>query len=111
MTIEQAGNIVGILLAALIAGWVRSDAQKHGFKPAAALGWSLGVFLLMIVFLPAYLWVRRGYSPEKPGAPSRPNAAPIAGVPCRYCGYENVGNPDYCGKCGRQMRSSTDIHR
>lgn len=105
--IELIGNVVGVLVAAAIAGWVRFDAQKRGFKTSTAIGWSIGVFLLLIVFLPFYLWARRKHSPEATSV----TAAPIAGVPCPYCGYVNSGAPDYCGKCGRQMRSSTEIHR
>ena len=107
--IELIGNIVGIFVAAAIAVWVRMDARKRGLSAGAATGWGIGVFLLLIVFLPLYLWMRRDFSSAKSGATK--SAAPIAGVPCRYCGYENTGDPDYCGKCGRQMRSSTDIHR
>ena len=105
---ELIGNGVGILIAGLIAVWVGLDAKKHGLKNSTAVGWGIGVFFLLIVFLPLYLWSRRKASPAG-AAPT--SAAPIAGVPCRYCGYENAGNPDYCGKCGRQMRSSTEIHR
>ncbi len=108
-TIDLLGNGIGMLIAAAIAGWVRFDAGKRGFKTGAAIGWSVGVFLMLIVFLPIYLWVRRKH-PYVTGTALTTNA-PIAGVPCPYCGYSNAGDPDYCGKCGRQMRSSTEIHR
>ncbi|PQV64140.1 hypothetical protein B1R32_107166 [Abditibacterium utsteinense] len=107
---EQAGTqLFALMVAGGVAGWVRFDAQKRGFKAGAAIGWSVGVFLVMIVFLPLYLWARRN-SPLPEGALQTP-LAPIAGVPCPYCGYENAGSPDYCAKCGRQLRSSTEIHR
>ncbi len=109
--VETIGNIGGIVIAALIAGWVRYDAKKRGLKTSAAVGWGVGVFLLLIVFLPLYLWMRSKNFPVSPLAMAPQNPAPIAGVPCPYCGYENAGNSDYCGKCGRQMRSSTEIHR
>jgi len=108
-SVELIGNIVGALLAAGTAVWVNLDARKRGLQPRAALGWSAGVFLLLIVFLPLYLWTRTKSSSSSAASP-RP-IAPIAGVPCRYCGYANAGDPDYCGKCGRQMRSSNEIHR
>jgi len=107
--LELIANGVGIVIAALIAGWVRFDAKKRGLKSSTATGWGVGVFLLLIVFLPLYLWSRRKNAPIS--KTSEAVSKPIAGVPCRYCGYENAGNPDYCGKCGRQMRSSTEIHR
>jgi len=107
--IELLGNGVGILLAAAIAIWVRADAKKRGLKSSSATGWAVGVFLLLIVFLPLYLWSRRKNAPQSTTSPTP--VAPIAGVPCRYCGYQNADNADYCGKCGRQLRSSTEIHR
>lgn len=110
--IELIGNGVGAVIALLIAIAVHRDARKRGLEPRAALGWSIGTFLLLIVFLPLYLWKRREFS-ASPGEIKTPQtpSAPLAGVPCRYCGYENAGNSDYCGKCGRQMRSSTEIHK
>jgi len=45
------------LLIALIAGiFVGKDARKRGMS---AWGWGIGVFLLMIVFLPVYFIVRK----------------------------------------------------
>ena len=109
MNIEQIGNLVGFLIAACIAGWVRFDAKKRGLSSGAAIGWGVGVFLLLIVFLPLYFWKRSQLA--APTGSSRRPTAPIAGLPCQYCGYPNEGNVDFCGKCGRQLRKSTEIHR
>ncbi len=108
---ETIARFLALIIAGLVAGWVRLDARRRGFSAGAAIGWSVGVFLMMILFLPPYLWVRRKY-PLLSGAADLPrNAPPIAAPPCPYCGYPNAGNSDYCAKCGRQLKSSTEIHR
>ena len=54
-------QLVGMCIAFIIAFWVYTDAEKRGMN---AIGWAIGVFLLLIVFLPWYL-IRRGKFPER----------------------------------------------
>jgi len=49
-------EIIGVIIAALVAVFIYSDATKRGMN---GIGWAIGVFLLMIVFLPIYLIVRK----------------------------------------------------
>lgn len=107
---EQTTRLIALLVAGAVAGWVRLDARQRGFKTSAALAWSAGVFLVMVVFLPLYLWVRRQHPLSHDGARVSLSKAPIAAVPCPYCGYPDPG-PNFCEKCGRQLKSSTEIHR
>lgn len=52
-------RFIGLLIAAAGAVWVYKDAKKRGYETLAAIGWALGVFFLMIVFLPLYLFAGR----------------------------------------------------
>ena len=48
--------ILGLIIALVVGILIGQDAEKRGMN---GLGWGLGVFLLMIVFLPVYLIVRK----------------------------------------------------
>ena len=50
------GTLLGLIIAAIVAGCVYSDALKRGMS---AGWWAIGVFLFMIIFLPIYLIVRK----------------------------------------------------
>jgi len=49
-------QFIGLLIAAIVAYFVGQDAEKRGMS---AWGWGIGVFLLMIVFLPLYFILRK----------------------------------------------------
>ena len=92
----------GLAVAAVVAGWVVADAMRRGKSNGAALLWGLGVLLLLIVFLPLYLFMRWG---EKPGI--QVNAPTTL---CQYCGLSSPGDPAYCPHCDRQLKSAEEIH-
>lgn len=48
-------EVLGVIIALVVAICVGQDAEKRGMN---AWGWGIGVFLLMIVFLPLYLITR-----------------------------------------------------
>ncbi len=48
----------GVLIAFLVAYWVYSDAKSRGKTNAKAFLWFLGVFFLLILFLPLWLITR-----------------------------------------------------
>ncbi|MBW3637697.1 MAG: hypothetical protein KY445_14725 [Armatimonadetes bacterium] len=102
---QQTAQLIGMSIAAIVAGWVFADAKRRGLKTFQAVIWGLGVFLFLIVFFPLYLWTRK----QNEAAAPKKATAPIA-APCAYCEYPNVNNPDFCAKCGRQLRSSVEIH-
>jgi hypothetical protein len=84
---------IAIIIAAAVAVWVYIDAKKTGYSTAAALGWLLGVFLLLIVFLPVYLIMK-----------ARRARLPEILTPCEFCGKHYNGNPTYCPHCGHLVR-------
>lgn len=57
------GILLGLLIAAAIAFFVYDDAKQRNLKNNSWIkspaGWAIGVFLLAIIFLPAY-YVTRG---------------------------------------------------
>ena len=96
-------RIKGIIIAVGVAYWVYNDAQKWGYSKNAAIGWSVGVFLLMIVFLPIYILTelkRARRQLERPGA--RQSAA--ISISCEHCSKHYYGNPNYCPHCGHLVR-------
>jgi 4-amino-4-deoxy-L-arabinose transferase-like glycosyltransferase len=66
MNEPQIIRLVGVVIALIIALLVRKDAKSRGMKAA---GWAVGVFLMMIVFLPLYFIMRKprldALSPEE----------------------------------------------
>lgn len=48
--------MIGIFIALAIGIAVGQDAKKRGMN---AWGWGIGVFLLLIIFLPAYFITRK----------------------------------------------------
>jgi len=53
----------------------------------------LGVFMLMIVFLPFYLIVK-----------AKRAKRPVISTTCEYCSKDYFGNPNYCPHCGHLVR-------
>ncbi len=49
-------NVIGLVIGLLAAILVGQDAAKRGMN---AWGWGIGVFLLLIVFLPIYFISRK----------------------------------------------------
>ena len=55
-------QILGLIIALIIGILVGKDAQKRGMS---GFGWGIGVFFLMILFLPLYFIVRRPVGYDK----------------------------------------------
>jgi len=92
---------MGFLLIALIiplvaAIWVASDAKKRGYSNTAIIGWFIGVWFLLIVFLPLYLIFRS----RKTFSFADDEATRV----CPYCGKLFKGNPNFCPYCGEKLR-------
>ena len=100
MPLNEA-QFFGVALAAIVAVWVIFDAMRRKIPSSNALLWGLGVFLLLIVFLPMYLVLRS--QPLKAQAPSTPSL-------CQYCGLAIEGSPAYCPHCSKQLKGAVEIH-
>ncbi|ODS33401.1 MAG: hypothetical protein SCARUB_01438 [Candidatus Scalindua rubra] len=84
---------IALFIAAGVAVWVYIDAKKNGYSTPAAIGWMLGVFLLMIVFLPIYLIMK-----------AKRAKRPQLSTSCEFCRKHYYGNPNYCPHCGHMVR-------
>ncbi len=83
-----------------VALWVFFDSQKHGYSVAKGLLWAVGVFFVLVLFLPLYLIARN--KKKRIAATVRQNP-PVMNT-CFYCrqGYE--GNPSACPQCGQRLQ-------
>ncbi len=97
-------RIVGFIIAAGVAYWVYNDAQKWGYTKNAAIGWSVGVFLLMIVCLPIYILteLKRARRQLEPAGGSQSAAISTS---CEHCSKLYYGTPNYCPHCGHLVRN------
>ena len=75
---------IALFIAAAVSIWVYMDAKKNGYSTQMSIGWMLGVFMLMIVFLPFYLIVK-----------AKRAKRPVISTTCEYCSKDYFGNPNY----------------
>lgn len=87
----------------IVALWVFFDSQKHGYTFMQGLLWAIGVFFLLIVFLPLYFFNRnkRKQLVKIPGRAPAPSSA----TPCFYCGQPYPGDPKTCPHCGQSLKN------
>ncbi len=86
----------------IVALWVFFDSQKHGYTFWQGLLWAIGVFFLLIVFLPLYFFSRNKRRKLAP-LPQRVQT-PVPGTPCFYCGQSYAGDPKTCPYCGQNLK-------
>jgi hypothetical protein len=90
------------LITLIISLWVYLDSQKRGYSVTKGLMWAVLVFMMMIVFLPLYLYTSRRKGIRKP---EEAESAPIPTAPnCFYCGKPYNGDPRTCPNCGQNLR-------
>ncbi len=87
--------LVAIIVPLLIAWWVASDATKRGYSRGAVIAWFLGVWLMLIVFLPLYFILR--------SKPTRRTGRTQGPYVCAYCGNLYQEKVIYCPYCGRKL--------
>lgn len=80
----------GIGIALIIAGWVYSDAKERGSSSPTL--WAVGVFALLIVFLPLYFFMR----------PSKKQLSKVN--LCPFCGKYYDNQPSFCPNCGADLK-------
>ena len=91
--------IISAIIPMLVGWWVASDDAKRGYSKSAIIGWFLGVWLLLIIFLPLYL-ILRSKNPKSP----HPDKGEKTTKVCPYCGKLYQGDPNFCPYCGHELR-------
>lgn len=92
-----------LIVNLLVALWVFYDAQKRGFTLTQSILWAIGVFFLLIVFLPLYLIVRRRRG-ELWARGERRSFSSTQKL-CFYCGKPYQNDPNYCPHCGQNLKA------
>jgi hypothetical protein len=87
----------------IVAMWVFFDSQKHGYTFWQGLLWAIGVFFILIIFLPLYFFSRNKRRKMAP-VPGQAQA-PTSGTPCFYCGQPYQGDPKTCPNCGQNLKT------
>jgi hypothetical protein len=125
--------IIGMMIGIIVGAFIAKDARKRGMNE---IGWFIGVFLALIVFLPLYLIVRKPLlsrvieqeqlqSGDARKCPFCAELIKTEALVCRFCGREledTVGiarNPRLvgrlesslfvCSTCGQEIRNSHGI--
>lgn len=86
---------IALIIPLLVAWWVASDASKKGYSKGAVIAWFLGVWLMLIIFLPLYFILRL-----KPAGSIRSSKGPYV---CPYCGNLYQEKALFCPYCGRKL--------
>lgn len=87
--------LIAIIIPLLIAWWVASDAKKRGYSQSAIIGWFLGVWMILIIFLPLYFILR--------SKPSRQTSLTKGTYVCPHCGNLYQEKVPFCPYCGRSL--------
>ncbi len=96
MSVQQ----IALFVAAAVSIWVYMDAKKNNYSTPMSIGWMLGVFMLMIVFLPFYIVTELRRARRQLG----PKQSAVISISCEYCSKDYFGNPNYCPHCGHLVR-------
>ena len=82
---------LGLAIAFVVSFWVYSDAKSRGKSTGKAFLWFLGVFSVLILFLPLWLITRPKVSDARL---------------CSQCGehYEYAESVVFCPRCGIELQ-------
>ncbi len=82
-------QFLGLAIAFIVAFWVYTDARNRGKTTGKAFLWFLGVFFVLILFLPLWFITR-----------------PKVRSCCPHCGeyYESGDSDIFCPSCGVELR-------
>jgi hypothetical protein len=106
-------QIIGIIIALIIAISVARDASKRQMN---AVAWGIGVFLLLIVFLPLYFIMRKPLQAKNEREEEKEYYEEIIeesggeGDPvviedtCPACGSKLSANDAQCPECGLNLQ-------
>jgi hypothetical protein len=125
-------RLFGVIIAAVIAGFVWQDANKRGMSGPL---WGIGTFFLCIIFLPLYLIMRKPlliagqvppgtqvympppgqYPPPPPGQypppsqgqyPAPPPPSTFPAPPAGSASGPSAGPVHFCTQCGQKYEGT-----
>jgi|GEM_PF-555438 len=95
---ESVGTLIALVVLIFIGMWAYKDAKSRGKSTGEALFWSIGIFLLLIIFLPLWLFIR----PEVK-SPAIVHTQTHEPRLCTNCGKYYDGTPSFCPNCGGKI--------
>ncbi len=95
--------LIAIIVPLIIAWWVASDAKKRGYNQGAIVAWFLGVWLVLIVFLPLYFILRPKSTILRPKSMGQQIRSTRGTYVCPYCGNLYQEKVPFCPYCGRRL--------
>ena len=98
-----AGMVIGIGI--IVAAFIAKDASRRG---RSEIGWFIGVFLALIVFLPLYLIVRK---PLLPKVIEQEQLESGNSRKCPFCAEIIKSEAHVCRFCGRGLAATNDSGR
>lgn len=107
-------DLFTFLILLIVSIWVYRDAISRGYASGAALLWSIGVFALLIIFLPIYLIARKPkrsvtdfHNPNYADGPVKVGQSSTVdqSLFCSHCGSEVSSNYAHCPYCGGKLNS------
>ncbi len=96
---------IAIIIPLLIAWWVASDAKKRGYSQAAIVAWFIGVWMVLIIFLPLYFILRPKSTILRPKPMGQISSTKGTYV-CPHCGNLYQEKVPFCPYCGRSLEEN-----
>lgn len=96
---------IAIIIPLIVAWWVASDAKKRGYSQGAIVAWFLGVWMVLIIFLPLYFILRPNSIILRPKSTGQISSAKGTYV-CPYCGNLYQEKVPFCPYCGRSLEEN-----
>lgn len=105
-------EFLSLLILFAVSVWVYRDAVSRGYTSGSALLWSIGVFALLIIFLPIYLITRKPRVERTDFSNDSYRSGPmkvgesstyVDQLLCSQCGSEISSNFTHCPYCGTRL--------
>lgn len=95
---ESLGTLIAFVVLIFIGMWAYKDAVSRGKSTGEALFWAIGIFLLLIIFLPLWLFIRPAVK-----TPAIVHAQVHEPKLCPHCGKYYDNTPSFCPNCGAKL--------
>ena len=104
-----------MLIPLLVGVWVFLDARSRGKDMSSSLLWGMGTFLLLIIVLPLWLFLRpplgKSYTSDRYSGMREQNSAfEEQRLFCTHCqqSIEGINDALFCPYCGQRLSHKKD---